>query len=342
MKMDSRDLLLASLEKQYLLEPATMAEVASNLCGLQAQFANNPAHALRIRAHDFSPDRWRDGLIKTWTFRHTLHAIPEREHGLYLSSLGKPAAWDNSWGVDAAIKPRAAKALARWIRNGIGDRRELKQRCKMLGIADETVANIFHGWGGLLKEMCQRGMCAYTPGTEKRFVPAGQVRRVSQNKARSILLERYFRFLGPATLTDCAVFTGYKRASIHEILKKSKLPLQRIECDGQEYWHLGNLRMRRSLPRCLFLAGFDQLILAYKDRSRLVDDKHCDKIVTNTGIIHPTVLLDGKLMAKWKLAGSTLTVTRFASLSRQQRACISQSGEELFGDSVKRVVFAGE
>lgn len=84
--MEQRGLLLASLDKQHVLSKTEMASVVSNLCGLQAQFANNPGHALRIRTHDFHPDRWRDGLVKTWTFRNTMHVVRADELGLFLSA----------------------------------------------------------------------------------------------------------------------------------------------------------------------------------------------------------------------------------------------------------------
>jgi hypothetical protein len=69
MEIDSHGLLLASLNSQHLLEKAPCDTVVSDLCGLQAQFASNPKHALRVRGNDFGEDTWEDGLVKIWSFR---------------------------------------------------------------------------------------------------------------------------------------------------------------------------------------------------------------------------------------------------------------------------------
>ena len=73
--MDGKELLLHTLQNQYLLEKGGRMDILSGLCGLQAQFAGNPRHSLRIRARDFSEDGWSAGLLKIWTHRNTIHVI---------------------------------------------------------------------------------------------------------------------------------------------------------------------------------------------------------------------------------------------------------------------------
>ncbi len=333
---DKRALLLASLHNQFILSPAPQRVVVSSLLGLQAQFANYPKHALRIRASDHDPHRWNDGLVKTWTFRGTLHLVREDELGLYLSALGKPKSWDDAWDIAAGKKPRLAKIILGWIHDGVTHREDLKTRCRARGVDGELLENIFHGWGGLMKEMCLRGLVAYAPGTGKHFHPCPDVVWQGQRKARLELLRRYFQRLGPATLEDCAVFTGMRRKSIEELAQK--LPLRSVECDGKEYFHIDPLRLDGDIPPCLFLAGFDQLHLAYKDRTRLVPDKHRLKVVTNTGIIHPTVALDGQVCAKWKLAGRTLRVVPFERLNQKKRRTIEKTARRVFDSDIDEVV----
>ena len=339
--IDKRELLLASLDKQHLLAPAAMRDVVSNLCGLQAQFANNPGHALRVRAHDFSPGGWRDGLVKTWTFRRTMHVVRRDELGLFLSAQGVPDKWDDNWGVSRRLKPSLSKSLLEWMRGGEGGRETLKARCRAKGIDAAVLENVFHGWGGLLKEMCQRGMAAYAPGTEKLFIACDDVGLMERDAARAVVLERYFRNLGPATLDDCAVFTGFTKKDIREIVQKRALPLKSVWCEGVEYWYIGEWDASRDIPGCLFLAGFDQLIMAYKDRSRLVAERHRSALVTDTGIVHPTVLVDGRLRAKWKLDGRTLRITPFERLGQRVRRRIDRCGLQVFGDAVREVAFSG-
>lgn len=335
--LDKQELLLASLTKQFLLDKGESGAVVSALCGLQAQFANNPGHALRARAHDFSPDRWGEDLVKMWTFRHTLHAIRRDEIGLFLSALGVPRAWTDGWGVSAKVKPYWAKTIAGLVRRGVAEREALKNECRKKGMAQELLENIFHGWGGLISEMSYRGMIAYHAGTAKRFVACDGVRFSDRDKARATLLERYFRYLGPATLEDCAVFSGFKKTTLAATLAKHPLPLESVVCEGKEYFYIDDWDRSRNIPPCLFLSGFDQLLMAYKDRSRAVREKDKSRVLTNTGIIHPTVLVNGVVKARWKKDGSTLKILPFPGLSRRERKQAAEYGEEAFGDCVDTV-----
>ena len=339
-EIDKRELLLASLDKQFFFARGRKHDIVSSLCGLQAQFANNPGHALRIRAEDYRNHDWNHGLVKTWTFRHTLHAVRRDELGLFLSAQGLPEGWDDSWGISRRIKPRWSSLILGWVREGVAEREVLKGKCREKGMKPEVLETVFHGWGGLISEMCYRGMIAYEPGTGKRFVACDDFLPMDRDEARAEVLRRYFRHLGPATLRDCAAFTGFRMKTVLAILEKHPLPLESVYCDGVEYFHLGGWDSSRELPSCLFLSGFDQLLLAYRDRSRLLDDRHKPDVVTNTGIIHPTVLVDGRLKAKWKKDGRVLRVTPFAKLGKRVRKRIADFAEELFGEDIKEVAFA--
>ena len=108
MKIDKEQLLYARLKNQFLIERAPCATVVSALCGLQAQFANNPKYALRIRGSDFDESSWSDGLVKIWSFRHTLHTIRLDELGVFLSARGVPEKWEDAWELEGSRIERAA------------------------------------------------------------------------------------------------------------------------------------------------------------------------------------------------------------------------------------------
>lgn len=338
--IDREGLLLASLCKQHLLTNTSSHAVMSTLCGLQAQFANYPKHALRIRASDYDEERWNHGLVKVWTFRGTLHLVNRDELGLYLSAIGVPKKWGDDWGIGARSKPRLSKLLMSWIREGVHEREALKHRCRKHGIGEETVGCIFHGWGGLMKEMCKRGLVAYAPGTEKRFLPCGEVDFMARDAARLVLAERYFRYLGPGTLEDFITFSGYGKREAETILAGGGLPLRSVVCGEDEYFYLDDWDTKKNIPSCLFLAGFDQMLLAYKNRERLMDAGDKAKVVTTSGIIHPTVLLDGRLRARWKIEKGELRVYPFKRLSAAAKKTIRQGAERTFGKGIAGVVIA--
>jgi hypothetical protein len=338
-----RELLYHSLYNQYLIKKTDKATVVSHLCGLQAQFANNPKHALRIRANDFSQAGWGDGLVKIWSFRGTLHAVRIDEIGLFLSAKGVPTAWDDSWwGLDKEIKPYWSQFLYEKIAQGICGREELKKECRAKGMQLDVLEKVFHGWGGLLKDMCSRGMIAYDIGTAKRFVACGNLAFTPTRQARAAIIKRYFEAFAPATFVDCATFTGYTKTEVRGLIEEFGIPLKSVLCEGIEYYYLNDLSGDCKVPSCLYLAGFDQMIMGYKDRSRLMNEQDKRNIITNSGIIHPTILLNGKLRAKWKKDGEKLVITPFAELSSKNKDLMQAHGMRLFKDEVKNVVFVDE
>ncbi len=336
--MGREQLLYASLHNLYLLEKADTATIVSDLMGLQAQFANNPKYALQIRASDYSESNWHQGLIKTWTFRGTLHVVRQDELGLFLSAVGvKP--WDDHWGIDPKVKPYWAEELRGWIASGIVERDRLKEKCLEAGMEPELLDKVFNGWGGLLRDMCVRGMIACTPGTKKCFVTC-DLELMDKQAARLEVVRRYFKAFGPASLTDCAYFTGIRKREVVELVEEAGLPLQSIFDHDSELFYLGDLPSGGRIPKCLFLTGFDQLLMGYRDRSRYLDEKYKGKVTTNTGIVFPTILLHHRLQAKWKKNGAKLLITPFGRLSKRDRDLIADKAQEVFGADVSAVTFA--
>jgi hypothetical protein len=153
---------------------------------------------------------------------------------------------------------------------------------------------------------------------------------MDRDKARAVLLRRYFKAFGPAAMDDCAYFTGWKKREILDIVEKHDVRLNSVLCENREYFFADNLPDAGEIPGCLFLAGFDQLLMGYRDRSRMMDEGHKRDVTTNTGIVHPTVLLDGRIQAKLKKNVAKLTVTPFCKISQKNRKRIAQYGKKLF------------
>ncbi|MDR2746591.1 MAG: winged helix DNA-binding domain-containing protein [Treponema sp.] len=333
--MGPRELLSVSLRRQYLDAKAPREKVVSKLCGFQAQFANNPKYALRIRCGDFDEEHWHEGLVKTWTFRKTLHTVLEKELGLFLSAQGIPREWHDGWGLQAGRMAYWSGFLMDRINGGIRGREALKKQCRERGISTEEERNVFHGWGGLLYEMSRRGLIAYHPGTAKLFVPCPPLRILPQDEARAALLRRYFESFGPASIEDAVSFTGYKRRELEALIRGYNIQLRPLSCGGKDYFYLGELPAPEAVPPCVFLAGFDQIIMGYRDRSRVMDDEDRRKVITNSGIVHPTVLLRGRLRAKWKKDGPLLLIGPFRPLSPRDKGLIAETGKALFAGEIE-------
>ncbi|MDR3119740.1 MAG: winged helix DNA-binding domain-containing protein [Clostridiales bacterium] len=331
MEIDRRHLLYATLKNQYLIEKAPCRTVISGLLGLQTQFANNPKYALIVRGSDYDAAAWERGLVKLWTFRDTLHAVHASEAGLFLSAKGRPETWENRWGVEPArMEYWSAFALEK-IRSGVTGRDALKEACSAKGMAPDELALIFNGWGGLFKEMNRRGLIAYAPGTEKTFAPLSRVRWVDRDEARKVILKRYFHAFGPATAEDFATFAGYPAREAKSLIKNAGFPLRSVFCGGTEYLYTGALPSEGDIPPYLFLTGFDQMMMGYRDRSRILDAELLPEVRTLTGIFHPLVLVDGRVAARWRMDGGKIQIRPLKKLPEKTLRQIAERAEGLFG-----------
>ena len=79
--------------------------------------------------------------------------------------------------------------------------------------------------------------------------------------------------------------------------------------------------------------------MGYKDRSRFLDDEDKAKVTTNTGIVFPTILLRGRLKARWKKEGAKILVTPFRPLRKNEQKLIVEKARDVFRSEMQEVVF---
>jgi hypothetical protein len=61
---------------------------------------------------------------------------------------------------------------------------------------------------------------------------------------------------------------------------------------------------------------FDNLVLSHADRSRILGDLPPSRIVTNNGLVHATILVDGFVAGTWQLDRGRVVLEPFARLDR--------------------------
>ena len=338
--MNDRELLLYNtLKSVHSLARAPKAEVARDLCGLQAQFSRNPQISLRLRASDYSDADWDDGLVKIWSHRSTIHMVRREELGLYLSAAGQNGPFQEyCWfGMTGGEQSRWAPFIQEQIALGNDTRDGLKRACMQAGMSEELVHKAFYGWGGLIKEMAWRGMLVCGTGTDKRYALPGEIEWMDRNDARRILVRRYFETFGPATRQDCRAFFGYPARELDPILKEVLPELIETPLGGARYYHARPLE-EGEIPPCVLLPGFDQTVMAYRDRDRLVDAAHLRKVVNAAGIVFPVAVLRGRARARWKLDGEKILVTPFERLLKKDEAALKRAARREL--NVRQVEFA--
>lgn len=112
------------------------------------------------------------------------------------------------------------------------------------------------------------------------------------------------------------------------------------EIERKKYFSLREPVTDFALPDCVLVPGFDQLILGYKDRERMLEKRHLREVTNMAGIVSPSVLIRGRIRARWKLAGSVIVVTFFDKRLNKDEAAIRRKAKEVFKSRIKGVVFS--
>lgn len=349
--MTIEELKIRQLTNQHLLDSADKMTVVRDLCGVQAQFFPNAMHSLRIRCNDFDKNTVADGLVKNWSVRGTVHVFAESDLPLFIRCNNGEAYRKNEWGGYTfwndgrrvwALTPERQKFFANIIVEAVSKkaytRDELKEICRAHGMVAEEADSMFEAWGGGIRELCERGFMHYVVQEKKAYIASPEFKPIPEEEAKLEIARRYFTNMGPATIHDAMYYTGAKQAEVKNWLKI--LPVESFDCEGKTYYYIPNGKCYdKEIPPCIFLAGFDQLMLGYqKKESIYLPQEHLRGIFNLAGIVMPPILLRGMVVGKWKKKNENLTCTLFEAVSDREKKIICDTAEGLWG-SMKKITF---
>lgn len=327
--MTLEEIRLRRLAGQYLCAPADTQTVVKDLCGVQAQFLSHALHALAMRCEEISTEN----LIKSWTLRGTMHLFSADDLPLFLhegrSHFLRPV---DTLESDAYISKERKAYFAEVIVNAIGqgtdEREALKAVCVNAGMTEAESQSLFDPWGGTIRALCETGRICHKVQEQKAFRLCPAFEPMEEMPARIELARRYFTNFGPATIKDAAYFFGKPQSQVKSWLKE--LPVLETQADGKTYFYIENGRKCDTFPACLFLAGFDQLILGYeKTESPFLPPEHIRDIFSAGGIVRPALLVNGRVAGWWNLKNRKLKVTLFEPADRD---LIVETSKKLWGD----------
>jgi hypothetical protein len=109
--------------------------------------------------------------------------------------------------------------------------------------------------------------------------------------------------------------------------------------DGRVLYDLpGAVVPDEDVPAPLRLLGpFDQTLLSFADRRRVISDEHRKRVITKNGLVKGTLLADGQVRGSWETAKAgrkgaekaTLTVTPFERLTKRDLTAAESAGRKL-------------
>jgi len=116
---------------------------------------------------------------------------------------------------------------------------------------------------------------------------------LDRDAALGELATRYFTSHGPATLADFAWWSGLPQGEASRGIAAAPT------IDGKDgMWFAETSPPKLSGTHAELLPPFDELVVAYKDRSAVLDSSLVE--ATRGGIFSPAVFVDGKIIGTWR------------------------------------------
>lgn len=347
-----RELNRALLTRQMLLDRVRLPvlEAIENLVGIQAQSPNAPYFSLWSRVEGFAQEDLsgllRDRqVVRMALMRSTLHLVTAHD-ALRLRPVLQ-SVMDRSLrgsfgkhikGIDLDALAAAGKALVDkepMTLNELGKR--LGEHWP--GLDQEAAMGVVRNKVPLV-QIPPRGIWGEGGQAVHTSIEAWLGQQLSSSPDSEWLIRRYLSAFGPATVKDIQVWSGLTR--IHDQIQTLRPQLITFRNErGEELFDLPNAPRpdaeEPSAPR--FLSEFDNMLLSYADRSRIMNEANRKHVFTSNGIIRATILMDGFVAGTWKQTsgreGAVLHIEPFRPFSKQEMHALSEEGVRLlhFADS---------
>ncbi|MER7417031.1 winged helix DNA-binding domain-containing protein [Micromonospora peucetia] len=344
--LDTRALNRATLARQLLLDRADVPVLAAvaHLCGLQAQEPQEPFVGLWSRLRAFDPATLSDlltrrAVVRTHLMRRTVHLVTaadalawrarhdgmlrQRVLGVYRRELA---------GVDLDELATAGRAVL-----ADGEPRSMTELARAL--AQRWPAPGARALGEMLvaalvpvAQLPPRGLWRRNAGVRNVLLSCWLSREVDppnpadSDRVGEALVRRYLAAFGPAASADLRAWCGLAGLPAAVAAVRDQLVSFRDE-RGRELLDLPDApRPDPDTPAPVrFLPAFDNTLLGYHDRSRIVDEAHRGLSVAGARV----VLVDGRVAATWSVEADTVSVTPLRRFSRADRTAVAEQGRSL-------------
>lgn len=304
--------------------PAESPAAAVRRLGMvQAQEYRSALWALGLRSTAESEAAFeaaieRGEIVRSWPARGTLHFTAAEDLRWMLALLtprviALQARRYDQLGLVESDFERAREALFAALQGGRRlTRPEAYRAIQSAGVSTEGQRGIH-----ILSRLAMEGLLCFGPhqGRQPTFVlleewlPPAPPRPREESLAE--LARRYFTGHGPAAVQDFAWWSGLTMVDARKAIQLAAPDLQPLDIGGQRFW-LGaeSLAAAEGDLQPLLLPAFDEYLVAYRDRSAVLDPHFTLRANAGGGLLNPTIVIGGQALGTWKreLTRSTVRV----------------------------------
>jgi winged helix DNA-binding protein len=324
--LTQRELNRATLARQLLLRRARLSPVQAveRLAGLQAQLPSSPYLALWARIEQFERSRLeqavsRRSIVKALLMRATMHLVSARDYP-YLDAAVREARTLTRVRGTARPSEELVEQIVALTRERPRTRTEIMEA---LGFHPRTpdVAELrTYSWIVALGRLEQTPWSAfYEFRGSPLYEPADHV-HPPRAEACAHAIRRYLAAFGPATRADVSQWSGVPIRDLLPGFETLRLRTFRDEA-GRELLDLPRAPLppadAHAPPR--LLPRWDELLLAHKDRTRVLPEAFRKAVIHKNGDVQQAFLVDGSVAGLWQQEGERVVLEPFAPLPRGAR-----------------------
>jgi hypothetical protein len=310
-----RELNRATLARQFLLtrERRPVLDAIAALAGLQAQNARDPFVGLWTRLEDFRREELLQlihtrEVTRATLMRATLHLVTtadyERMRPLLQHDL--VAEW-RSVRRRAALEPDVPEVLAAAESffaepHTFAEFRPLLEALKP-GRQADVLAYAVRTHLPLAEMPDAKAAWGFAGNAPFRTAESWLGRPLGATASPRDLVLRYLAAFGPASAADVRAWSGMTSQRVREAFDGLRSEL--VVLPGQRGALLFDLpdaprpAAETPVPPRL-LPGFDNLLFAWRDRSRVMSEEHRRRL-SAPPLMHPSLLLDGFVAGDWRI-----------------------------------------
>jgi winged helix DNA-binding protein len=329
-----RELNRATLARQLLLERKRLSPTAviERLVGMQAQWPPAPYVGIWTRATGFRREALERQLksgavIKATAMRQTLHLVTRRDYALI-----RAAQSETNYPWQSELAKRLAPLVREVATDGPVTTTEglarLESEHDLTGIDARRAWRVARVRAHVVHHH-ETALWHARPGG--RYVALEEPEAHDPTEARAEMFRRYLAAFGPASRRDMVQWAMMHVPEIQRALDRLE-PLRRFRDEqGRELIDIP----RAPLPDpetpapVRFLPKWDNLLLAFADRTRVLPERYRKTVIRQNGDVAQTFLVDGLVAGTWTVEDGRVVTKPFAPLSRALKAEVEEEAARL-------------
>lgn len=288
-----------SIVKQRLLRNFYNSEYNNQVFGIQSQNIDAAAFSIFLRDNSYTYDQFinmntNTKFFRTWGPRNTLHIYASHYYDLLLSFNSQYGNWfENKW------KKKDIKLYEENITRAIKVCNEYNVINRKL-LIDSGISNILvDHWGGIFIDLCQKGYIL--PCIEKGrtiYKCVSKFPTTHLENMWSLICYKYFEFFGPATTKDFAHWLSLDLNVAQNIIDNTP---NIITYDNSFFdVHSSGIKEKDIFNDIIITSKFDNILLAYSDKSWIVEKKLFRKVWIKSGLVEAVIIYHNQVVGIWR------------------------------------------